>query len=265
MNRRDVACRFAATLALALGAAPAAALYLAPPTIQSLIEGPTWRLTRLGSKTGDTLLGTSRAPTVRFASGRVEGNSGCNTFGGGYEFDPSQLVIGSLRSTTMACIGKSMEIEAAFTRAFSGALDYDLEAGTLTLTSASGEVLVFRAEAAPRLAGVTWTVTGFNNGRGAVVTPIVGSALTLKFGDGTLQGRAGCNAFHASAHVEGSRIRIDAPVATRKVCAGEGVMEQERAFLAALRTATTWLIRDDRLELRLASGERVLTARLSEK
>lgn len=265
MSRRDFACRLGAALALALAAVPAAGLVVAPPTIQSLIEGPTWRLTRLGSKAGDTLVGTSRAPTVRFASGRVEGNSGCNTFGGGYEFEPGRLVIGSVRSTTMACIGNAMEIEAAFTRAFSGMLAVELEAGALTLTTTSGEVLVFRAEAAPRLADVTWTVTAFNNGRQAVVTPIIGIALTLRFGEGTLQGQAGCNAFHASADVDGSVIRIGAPVKTYKVCAGQGVMEQERAFLAALQLATTWLIRGDRLELRLASGERALTARQGEK
>lgn len=229
---------------------------------KSTIEGPTWRLTRLGGKEGEALRGTSRAPTVRFASGQVEGFSGCNNFGGGYKLEPGRVVIDSLRSTMMACVGDSMEIEAAFTHALTGTLAYKVDAGTLTLTPGSGDALVFLAEAAPRLAGVNWVVTGYNNGRQAVVTPIVGSALALTFGDeGALQGHTGCNEFRASAKVEGDHIAIGAPAATRKTCVGEGLMAQERAFLSALQTATTWMIKDGRLELRSASGERVLTAK----
>ena len=49
--------------------------------------------------------------------------------------------------------------------------------------------------------------------------------------------------------------------ATRKACAAAGVMQQEREFLAALRSATTWAI-DARgmLDMHRADGERVLTA-----
>ncbi len=198
-------------------------------------------------------------------SGQVEGFSGCNNFGGGYKLEPGRVVIDSLRSTMMACIGNSMEIEPAFTHALAGTLAYKVNAGTLTLTPGSGDALVFLAEAAPQLAGVNWSVTGYNNGRQAVVTTIVGSAMTLTFGDGTLQGQAGCNGFRASAQVDGDRVHISAPVATRKTCAGEGLMAQERAFLTALQTATRWLIQDGRLELRGASGERVLTARPVER
>jgi heat shock protein HslJ len=44
-------------------------------------------------------------------------------------------------------------------------------------------------------------------------------------------------------------------------CDGEGVMEQERQFLAALESATQWAIERDLLDLHRADGERVLLAR----
>jgi len=266
LTLRDCVHAIAASLALVLGAGPAAGVVAMDQTPKSPIEGPNWRLTRMGDREGEALRGTGRAPTVRFASGQVEGFSGCNNFGGGYQLEPGRVVIDSLRLTMMACIGDSMEVEAAFTRAFTGTLTYKVDAGTLTLTPGSGDALVFLAEAAPRLAGGNWAITGYNNGRQAVVTPLVGSALTLTFGeDGALQGHAGCNDFRASAKIEGDRIAIGAPAATRKTCAGGGLMAQERAFLAALQTATTWMIKDGRLDLRSASGERVLTARPGEK
>jgi heat shock protein HslJ len=265
LTLRDCVHACAAVLALVLGAGPAAAVVAVEQAPKSPIEGPTWRLTRLGDKEGEALRGTSRAPTLRFASGQVEGFSGCNNFGGGYRLEPGRVVIDALRSTMMACVGDSMAIEAAFMHALAGTLAYRVDAGALTLTPGSGDALVFVAEAAPQLAGVTWNVTGYNNGRQAVVSPMVGSALALTFGEGVVRGQAGCNAFHASAQVEGERIHIGAPVATRKTCPGEGLMAQERAFLAALQTAKRWLIQDGRLELRSAGGERVLTARTGEK
>ena len=42
--------------------------------------------------------------------------------------------------------------------------------------------------------------------------------------------------------------------------AGDGVMQQEREFLAALETATLWTVQDGMLDMHRADGERVLTA-----
>jgi heat shock protein HslJ len=39
-----------------------------------------------------------------------------------------------------------------------------------------------------------------------------------------------------------------------KMCAAEGVMEQESQFLAAMQNSTRWEIRGDRLELRNEDG-----------
>ena len=52
-----------------------------------------------------------------------------------------------------------------------------------------------------------------------------------------------------------------AGAAARMRCDGEGVMEQERQFLAALESATQWAIERDLLDLHRADGERALLAR----
>lgn len=131
------------------------------------------------------------------------------------------------------------------------------------LVPASGEALTFRAERAPALEGVTWNVNGDNNGRQAVLSVIAGSALTITFGDGEVQGERGCNAFRVSLKVGGDRIHFDAPAVARKICADESLLRQELDFVAALRSSATWLIGDGMLELRRASGERMLTTRVA--
>jgi heat shock protein HslJ len=166
----------------------------------------------------------------------------------------------------MVCPEPAMGVEAAFTKALSGTLRFRVAEAQLTLASASGAELSFEAAPPPRLEGAAWEVNGFNNGRHAVVGPLAGTALTLSFADGQVSGHSGCNRFHASYRQDGAQLAIG-PVATGRMhCEGEGVMEQERQFLAALATATTWAI-DDRgmLDLHRADGERVLLAHAAPK
>lgn len=155
-----------------------------------------------------------------------------------------------------------MAVETAFKGALTGTLDFRVVEGHLTLASGSDADarLVFEAVPAPRLEGITWEVTGFNNGRHAVVSPLIGTTLTVSFQDGSVVGHAGCNSFRASYTREGDRLAVGSAVATRKACDGKGVMEQEREFLAAIESTTTWAIDRDMLDLHRADGERVLLA-----
>ena len=88
----------------------------------------------------------------------------------------------------------------------------------------------------------------------------VGTKLTLSFQDGMVQGHSGCNTFRATFRRDGDRLVIGPAAATRMACAGDGVMQQEREFLAALETATLWTVQDGMLDMHRADGERVMTA-----
>jgi heat shock protein HslJ len=226
----------------------------------SPLEGTTWQLTSPDSP-GDHSKDAKEAPvTVRFAGGRASGFSGCNRFTGGYSQDGDTLVVGPLAGTMMACPEPRMAAEKAFLGGLSGKHSVAIAGDRMTLTPASGEPLVFRAEPEPTLEGVTWKVTGFNNGRQAVVSAVTGTTLTLTFEDGMVRGSAGCNTFRAPYTADGNRLSIGAAAATRKACAEEGVMEQERKFLAALATARVWTVEGGTLDVHRADGERVLMA-----
>jgi heat shock protein HslJ len=153
-----------------------------------------------------------------------------------------------------------MAAEKAFLDGLSGSHRVAITGDRLTLTAASGQPLSFQAEPPPTLEGVTWKVTGFNNGRQAVVSTVTGTAITLTFENGKVTGSAGCNTFRAPYTSDGNRLSIGAAATTRKLCPAEGVMEQERQFLAALKTATTWTVESGTLDVHRADGERVLMA-----
>lgn len=237
-------------------AAAASAAPALPP-----IEASEWRLTALRDIDSQTLAAIPGGVRVRFADGRLQGFGGCNRLAGSYTVAGDRLELGALAGTMMACPPPAADVETAFHRAFRGPFRFAIADGVLRLTPATAgdPSLIFAALPPPRLDGVEWSVTGYNNGRQAVVSPASGTRLTLTFANGAVSGSAGCNTFRAGYTVNGTRIAIDAPVVTRRHCAGE-VMQQERAFLAALQSATTWTLDGRALDLHRADGERVVHA-----
>jgi heat shock protein HslJ len=222
-------------------------------------ENATWRLTGLPGQTLPAEQGRN-AVTVTFEAGRVHGFSGCNQFMGSYTREGERLVLGTLGGTMMACPEPAMSLEGRFLKSFSGALNIAVAGNDLTLTPENGgEALRFVREEPPRLEGVQWEVTGYNNGRHAVVGPMVGTRLTVMFQDGQVSGSSGCNRFHGAFTAEGSALTIQ-PLATTRMACDEAVMIQEQEFLGALQTATTWDIVRGMLDVHRADGERVLTA-----
>jgi heat shock protein HslJ len=115
--------------------------------------------------------------------------------------------------------------------------------------------LVYKAQTQD-LAGTSWEVISYNNGKQAVTSVLAGSSITAEFGkDGTLSGNSGCNSYNGSYTINGNQITIGPLASTRMACsAPEGVMEQEAQYLAALETAATYQIEGTVLELRTQDG-----------
>ena len=217
-----------------------------------------WKLSALP---GQTSL-TGRPATLHFSEGRVHGSDGCNRYSGTYNAAGEKFNISeNLALTKMACPEPLMRQAEAFTRALTKASAWRKEAGQLVLLDSGGRELATLAAQPQDLAATSWRVTGYNNGKQAVVGILAGSELTLAFAaDGKLAGAAGCNNYTASFTTFGERIEIGQAAATRKVCSQpEGIMEQEDRFLNALASAATWRLDGDRLELRTAAGALALS------
>jgi heat shock protein HslJ len=229
------------------------------PVAAATLQDSTWRLTQLPGRTLPAVH-ERNAVTVSFKGGRVHGFSGCNQFMGSYTLEGERLVLGRLGGTMMACPEPAMSLESHFLKSFSGALSVAVAGNTMTLKPASGgDALQFELAPPPRLEAVRWEVTGYNNGRQAVVGTKTGTRLTLMFQGGKVSGSSGCNRFHGPFRVEGSALKIGPLATTRKAC-DDAVMTQEREFLRALESATTWDIVRGMLDVHRADGERVLTA-----
>lgn len=221
------------------------------------LEDGTWQLTELPGI--PALANLARPITARFEAGRVAGFGGCNNFTGGYRLEGDRLTIDRVASTMMACPEPAATAENAFHRAFAGTFRYVVEGDQLTATADSGAVLRFVQAPLPKLAGVEWQVTSYNNNRQAVVGVTGDTPLTLSFADGQVTGNAGCNTFRGTYTTQGQSIAFGPLATTRRACA-EPLMAQEREFLLALASAVTWRIDGKVLDMHRADGERAIWA-----
>ena len=218
------------------------------------LTGRLWVLTALRGK--PPLRGTQLTSEFK-TSGTVSGSSGCNHYAGTFRVSGSQIRFSPrLASTRIACPRPVDLQEAAFLNALRSARSFSVAGATLTLRSAGGgAILTYRAQS-PQLAGTSWTVLAYNNGKQAVVSVLATPTLTAVFGrDGNLTGFAGCNNYNASYKATAPTISIGPVAATRKEC-GEptGVMNQEALYLAALQTAATYRVEGTRMEMRTSAG-----------
>jgi heat shock protein HslJ len=191
-----------------------------------------------------------------FEGGKVSGSSGVNTYSASYESSDSTLTIGPAVTTMMAGREDAMALEQVYLEALGKAASFTATADALTIYgSDGGELLTYVAEEAPSLVRTTWSVIGYNNGKGGVVSPIVGSELTAVFSeDGQVSGSSGVNTFSGDYSLDGNRITIGPLATTLMASQDPQLMEQETAYVAALQSASIYSIRGDRLELRREDG-----------
>ena len=222
------------------------------------LNGTAWTLSALP---GRALVPGSQV-TLQFANGTIQGTDGCDRYHGPYTAHADGFRLsGNVASTTMACPEPLMQQATAFIGALSQARAARIEGHQLALLDANGEVLATFAPQNRDLSGTAWQVTGYNNGKRAVISLLNGSTLTMAFADGNMSGSAGCNTYRAAYTASGKSVSIGNVAATKKMCAQpQGAMEQEAAFLKALADAAVVRIDGDRLELRSGAGALMVTA-----
>lgn len=235
----------------------------AEPAAGSL-DGSAWTLISYIDAQGQAATVLPDAPaTLEFSGGQIGGNASCNRYGGTYTQDGDKLTIEPGAMTLMACDEPIMAQEVAFLAALGQAASVRVTGDKLDILNAEGAViLTFTTRVSVPLTDTEWQVTGYNNGRGGVVSILAGTTITLTFTtDGEAGGLAGCNSYGGEYKLDGNNLAISRVFSTMKVCnEPEGVMDQEAAYLAALNAVATYSISGDTLTLSTADGATVLSA-----
>jgi heat shock protein HslJ len=137
-------------------ATPAATTPAAPSvgTDASLLPKYHWRLSDATDGQGQRIAALFARPDqpvqLDFRDGRVGVSNTCNRMGGTYTVADGSLTVGRLVSTQMACAdGAVMALDQEVGKRLEGTLKMATTAGetpTLTLTTATGDMLAFTAE-----------------------------------------------------------------------------------------------------------------------
>lgn len=222
------------------------------------LEGVEWQLVESSVSSAD--LGAAGI-TASFEAGQMGGFSGVNQYSGGFTADADgSFSAGPLAGTLMAGPEPLMAAESAYLALVEECDTFSVTDGKLTLSAGEADSLVFEAGKAVELPGSSWTVTGFNNGKEAVVGLVADSQLTLEFGtDGTVSGSSGVNQFNGPFESTADTIKIG-PLAGTKMAGEPELMDQEAQYIAALEAAVSWKVVGGRLEMRDASGATQITA-----
>lgn len=219
------------------------------------LEGTPWQLGEYVGAGGRAVpVPASVIVTANLADGTISGNSGCNSYAGAYQVDGDKLQIGEIAGTKMACAGAAGTVESAYLQILGLVESYAISGETLEMRNGEGTItLRFEVTEAPALEGTTWAATGINTGTG-VASLLADTKVTATFGeDGTVSGSSGCNTYSGSFSLDGDVIEVGELASTMMACADD-VMQQETAYLAALRSAAVYVIANNVLELRDAEG-----------
>lgn len=231
-------------------------------TGQALTES-LWVLTDLNGE--EPLPNT--AITAQFdEDGNVAGSAGCNNYNTNYTVDGKKIQFGEVVATTlMACPEPIMQQENAYLEDLKKTDTFEIVDDELTLFDSDDKALAVFFAQSQELAGSSWDVIAYNNGKEAVVSVIIGTQITAVFGeDGQLTGNAGCNDYFTIYEADGDKINIGSVEATEIFCSEPaGIMEQEKQYLAALETAATYRIGPLDMEMRTENGARVVSFKRS--
>ena len=224
------------------------------------LGGTTWSLRSLD---GQAALEGITAGMIFGEDGSLTGQTGCNSFSTTYKTSGNQITIAPAASTQMACPQPQMDQEAAFFNALANAKTYNVQGTILNLIDANRKTVAAfdKVDAASlSLPGSAWNVTGYNNGKQAVVSLVAESEITAIFGENSiLSGNTGCNDYNVKFQVDGRNVMVDDVIQTTKMMCSEELMAQEQQYLAALQSAATYTIRLDTMEFRTAEDALAVT------
>lgn len=226
------------------------------------LDGASWSLDSYLSREGEPLsLLPNTEITASFESGIISGDGGCNRYRGGYVSEGDSIKFSGFASTLMICADDVSAQESDYLMNLQNATRYNISGNLLRMTDANGTVLLTYSVLKPQtIVGTNWRMLSYNNGLG-LISALAGSEVTASFSeDGSLTGTAGCNNYRASYQINDSNINISPIAVTYKFCSEpEGIMEQEKDYLAALEPAKSFRIERQRLYLLFENGSTVAT------
>ena len=103
----------------------------------------TWRLDSYGTPGNTTPAAPDVDTSITFTEdGKIEGNVGCNGFGGDYTVEGNTITFGPIVSTLMFCEGPVGDQETTTLNVLVETVSYNIEGDIFTITSSDGSAVI---------------------------------------------------------------------------------------------------------------------------
>lgn len=205
--------------------------------------------------------------TLAFTADGVSADAGCNRMAGDAAYRDGTLVLtdGSLSMTEMGCAAPLMRQDRRIAAFLSARPAVSLDGDQLTLTSGDNVIQLRDSASVPDqpLVGTLWVLDslGESGPDGTVSSVPSGVESTLRFEDGGVAVRPGCNTGHGKADISDDTIDFGPIALTRMYCEGPRG-EVEDAVVAVLTGPVGYAIAGD--QLTLTADSHTLTYRVAD-
>lgn len=227
------------------------------------LEGVAWRLGGLADGSGAVVsTWVDEQITLLFADGTLSGSAGCNHYNGRYQLDGTELTIGPLAATEMACDPERNEREQQFLTALQKTASFEATYHAITFYDENGRFLLTIQPIPPKeeaLYGRVWEVAALETADGPLpAQPNI--PITAQFVDGIIWGDGGCNRYAAPFHIApASFLLLVGSVDKGQQTCETAVQQTEDTFFTLLSNVESYALEEDRLALYTASGQISLT------
>lgn len=183
------------------------------------------------------------------ADGRLEGETACGRFDGGWFQEGEELSVGVAPSGNLGCGEQQLAEAIGLSTALGAATRWQAAATGLELLDATGATrVVLEALKIGDPAG-EWSVARYRRPNGNLVEPLPDGPMSLTLvEDGSLEGSTGCRLLLGEYRYQGSGMTVGPLEAEGLPCDGDAA-RAERQFLRALGESVYWEQEGDALTL----------------
>jgi len=191
------------------------------------------------------------------SAGRLEGETGCGSYLGGYSVEGEAISLGVISTDTVSCGARRGDEAFGFTQALAAVSRWVASPSGIDLLDEAGQVRVrLERPGETSLAG-DWLVERWAGPGGELVEVITGTEASLVLAaDSSVSGGTGCRDFRGDYLAEGDRIVIAPIVVVGLPCRDpeRALLRQDRRLLELLDKAVAWRRTGDALTLADTSG-----------
>lgn len=193
----------------------------------------SWELLQITKRGKEQLIPQNANITINFADNKINGNSGVNSYFGGYKIKNSSVLTANAATTLMAGPEELMKIEQRFLETLQNSPRITYSNTTLSLRNKNGEIWTFqKLDLKEKLLDTKWKLSEMGQ------TKLPEKEITISFDKNKVNGNSGVNNYFGSYEIKNNSIKIG-PVGSTRMAGPENLMKIEFEYLKLLQDSKT--------------------------